>query len=271
MRIGVAVGEGNEHRGAAIPHIGVVVVGLEILLWDRVLDARAIVDGEQMGVIVAVGGTELTVIARPVALDRHRLAVEVESFREPAHMRRTGHAVGHDLVWPAALRLVIEVHHLLDEPHVLRGERIDDLVDMGVPDIDLLAVHRVLAVEHDAIAELTADPVLVRWRPYHDRLAQRIDQRLRHGRRRPHGLDHPGHDRLHRQKRLALIKLACGLERPHQRLAAGIARLGDERIEVAVQDLEAERLVGGNDDIGNLWRKIDGKTDGIEPARFDLA
>ncbi len=93
-------------------------------------------------------------------------------------MRRAGDPVGDDVVRLAALRLVIEMHHLLGEPHVLSGKRVDDFVDMGVADIDVLAVHRVLAIEHDAVAELGADPVLMRGRADHHQFAQGIDQRL---------------------------------------------------------------------------------------------
>ncbi len=186
-------------------------------------------------------------------------------------MRRAGDAVGDDVVRLAALRLMIEMHHLLGEPHVLRGERVDDSVDMLMADLDLLAVHDVLAIEHDAVAERAADPVLMRGRADHHQFAQRIDQRLRHGGRRRHGLNHPRHDHLDRQQGLALIEFACRLERSDQGFAARVARLGEEGIVFAVDDFEVERLVGRADETRDLARKLDGETDGIEPARLDLA
>jgi hypothetical protein len=88
---------------------------------------------------------------------------------------RAGDAVGDDVIRLAALRLMVEMHHLLDEPHVPRGERIDDLVDMLVADIDFLAVHKIIAIEHDAVAELGADPVLMRRGADHHQFVQGID------------------------------------------------------------------------------------------------
>ena len=137
-------------------------------------------------------------------------------------------------------------------------------------DIDLLTVHNVVAIEHDAVAELAADPVLMRGRADHHQLAQGINQRLRHGRRRRHGVDHPGHDHLDREQRLALIELARRLERSDQGFAARIARLGEEGIVFAVQHFEAERLVCRADKARDLGRKLDCQADGIEPPCLDL-
>ena len=186
-------------------------------------------------------------------------------------MGRPGDAVGNDVVGLAALGLPVEMHHLLGKAHVLRRQRFDDLVDMAVPDRHLLAVDDVLAVEHDAVAEAAAEPMLVRRGADHHQLAQRIDQRLRHGGRCSHRLDHLGHDRLDRQKGLALIELARCLERTDQRLAARVARFGDERVEVAVQHFEAERLVRRDDQVRNRSWNLDGEPDRIEPARLYLA
>ena len=126
---------------------------MSVVLGDLILDARAVVDGDEMGVVGLVVVAELPVIARPVALDGHRAAVDVEAGREAAGMGRAGGAVGHDVLRAAALGRPVEMHHLLDEPEILLGELGHHLVDMGVADIDGVAVDGGRAVEHHAIAE----------------------------------------------------------------------------------------------------------------------
>jgi hypothetical protein len=85
------------------------------------------------------------------------------------------------------------------------------------------------------------------------------------------GLGNLGDDEAHREQRLALIKLAACNERAEQGLAVGPARIGEERIELAVEHFQAQRLVGGGDDAGKRWRKLDRDADRIELAGLDLA
>ena len=93
-------------------------------------------------------------------------------------MRRSRRAVGDDILGLAALRRFVEMHHLLDQPEILLGELEHDLIDMGVADIDVAAVDRGVAVEHDAVAESVAQAELMRRRVNRHHLAQRVDQRL---------------------------------------------------------------------------------------------
>ena len=79
-------------------------------------------------------------------------------------MGRAGDAVRHDCVGRAALPGRVEMHHLLEQPEVLLGEREHHLIDMAVPDVDRLAVHDVGAVEHHTVAERCAEPELMRRR-----------------------------------------------------------------------------------------------------------
>ena len=270
FRIGVLVGERHEDGRGAVPHIGVAAIGFQRRLGDLILDAGAVIDGDEMGVVGLVRVAELPVIARPVALDGHRAAVVVAGG-EAAGMGRSRRAVGDDILGLAALRRFVEMHHLLDQPEILLGQLEHDLIDMGVADLDVAAVDRGIAVEHDAVAESVAQAELMRRRVNCHQLAQRVDQRLARGRGHASGLGHLGDDEANRQQRLALIELAARRERSDERRAARAARIGEEGIEVAVQHLQAQGRVGRGDDSGKLWRKLDGDADRIELAGLDLA
>jgi hypothetical protein len=127
---------------------------------------------------------------------------------------------------------------------------------MGVADIDVRAVDGAVAIEDDPVAEPLAQAELMGRRADHHELAQGIDEWLQRRRGQGHHLDHRCHDVTHRQEGLALIELAACVEGTDQRLALGPTRIGNERIERAIEHLEAQHLVGRTDDARKRGGKL---------------